>query len=152
MWEFLDKKLKLYDKEILLSGTSSNLDSRYPTLPGCGALTARILATELGDMYHFTNEKALYRFTGLTPSEHSSGTKQKRGRISKQGNPVVRHILIQLAWRAVGADSSLGGRYRTLSLRIGSQKAIVAIARKLVGIARSMFINNTTYREPVKMS
>jgi len=151
-WEFLDNRLGTYNKKILSSGNSSDLDARYLTLPGCGTLTARILATELGDMYHFSNEKALYRFTGLTPSEHSSGTKLRRGKISKQGNPVIRHTLIQLAWRAVGKDSFLAAKYKTLSLRIGRNKAIVAIARKLIGIARSMFINNTTYKAPVKMS
>ena len=67
-------------------------DSIYRSVPGIGALSARILATELGDMSQFSNVKGLYSFMGLTPSEYSSGEHKRLGHITHQGRPILRKI------------------------------------------------------------
>ena len=69
----------------------------YRSVPGVGEVAARVLATELGDLTRFANERALFSYTGLTPSEHSSGTSIRRGPISRQGSSRVRHVLIEIA-------------------------------------------------------
>jgi transposase len=97
-------------------------------------------------------------YVELVPSEHSSGESQRRGRITKAGNSHVRHVLVQAAWhyrhaptvtRALAArqdgqaaavtdiawkaQERLHGRYRKLAGRKGRQKAVIAVARELVG-------------------
>ncbi|WP_235112887.1 IS110 family transposase [Acaryochloris sp. 'Moss Beach'] len=58
-------------------------------------------------MSQFKNERQLFSYTGLTPSEHSSGETIHRGHITHQGNVQVRSILIQIAWRAIEKDQAL---------------------------------------------
>jgi transposase len=67
------------------------IDKVYRSVPGIGEVVARTLATELGDMTRFANARALFSYTGLTPSEHSSGTSVRRGPMSRQGSSRVRH-------------------------------------------------------------
>jgi len=66
------------------------IDKVYRSVPGIGEVVARTLATELGDMTRFANERALFSYTGLTPSAHSSGTSVRRGHMSRQGSSRVR--------------------------------------------------------------
>ena len=58
-----------------------------------------MLDREIVDYGRFTNRRHIASYTGLVPSEHSSGGSRQRGSITKHGNPRVRHILIELAWR-----------------------------------------------------
>lgn len=66
---------------------------------GLGALTAQVLDREIGEWNRFSNRRAVGSYTGLVPSEHSSGESRFRGSITKHGNPRVRHILIEASWR-----------------------------------------------------
>ena len=74
------------------------------SVPGIGAVVARTFATALGDMPRCANERALFRYTGLTPSEYSSGSSVRRGPMSRQGSSRVRHLLVETAWRALPRD------------------------------------------------
>ena len=68
---------------------------------------------------------------GLNPSERSSGGKQRFGHISKQGNRMMRWLLVEAAWIAVRKDPALQRVYQRLTFRRGSKIAVVAVARKL---------------------
>jgi transposase len=80
------------------------LEKIYRELPGSGPLSVRELSNELGDLQQFSNAKRLHSFTGLTPSERSSGESIRRASISRQGNSRLRHILVEMAWRAIRQD------------------------------------------------
>ena len=68
----------------------------YRSVPGIGVVVARVLANELGDLSkRFPNNKSLYKYVGLTPSEYSSGEKSRRGGIDRQGSGYVRSLLVQ---------------------------------------------------------
>lgn len=118
----------------------------YRSVPGVGPISARVLANELGDMRRFANQRALYSFTGLTPSEFSSGEHVRRGHISRQGSSRLRATLVECAWRAIRHDAHLAESYSRLKIRRGGKRAIVAIARRLVGKVRGCAISGTTYR------
>lgn len=120
------------------------MHSIYESVPGIALLYARALANELGDMRHFKNEKCLFSYTGLTPSEYSSGDHVRHGHISCQGRPVLRKIFIEAAWTAITKDPSLYDVYKQLSHR-GSKRAIVAVARRLAGRIRSCVLNGILY-------
>ncbi len=101
---------------------------------------------ELGDMSQFNNERQLFSYTGLTPSEHSSGDTIRKGHITRQGNNRVRHILNQAAWRAISIDRDLRAFFESLYPRTGKKKAIVAVARKLIGRIRAAFRQGELYQ------
>src|SRR5262249_47554718 len=101
------------------------------THPGVGPVTA--LATEvfLGDASRFNNGKALASYVGMIPSEYSSGTRQRLGALSKQGNPFLRFLWCEAAAHAVRRDPDLQRFYRRKVAQKGFAKANVAAARKL---------------------
>jgi transposase len=121
------------------------LETVYRSVPGVGEVVAWILATELGDMTRFANERALFSYTGLTPSEYSSGTSIRRGHISRQGVSRLRHVLVETAWRALPRDPILQAMFERMAATRGKQRAIVAIARRLIGRIRACFRHGTTY-------
>ncbi|MEL6385445.1 MAG: transposase [Cyanobacteria bacterium J06626_18] len=84
--------------------------------------------------------------TGLTPSEHSSGPSVRRGHITRQGNSRVRFVLCEAAWRAIRKDESLRDFFNRLHPRTGKKKAIVAVARKLIGRIRAAFRQEKLYQ------
>ena len=65
---------------------------------GIDDLTALTIAAELGDPRRFATAPSTMAFVGLVPSEHSSGTKQARGAITKTGNSHLRRVLVEAAW------------------------------------------------------
>ena len=121
------------------------IEKGYRSVPGIGEVVARTVATELGDMTRFANERALCSDTGLTPSEYSSGPSVRRGHMSRQGSSRVRHLLIETAWRALPRDAVLKEMFDRLAATRGTKRAIVAIARRLIGRIRACFRQGTTY-------
>ena len=66
---------------------------------GIGLVTALTLVFELGDIRRFAHPRQLMAYLGLVPSEHSSGSRTKRGGITKTGNVHVRNVVISAAWK-----------------------------------------------------
>jgi len=101
------------------------------THPGVGPVTA--LATEVfvGDPIRFLDGKALASYVGMIPREYSSGTRQRLGALSKQGNPFLRFLSCEAAAHAVRRDPDLQRFYRRKVAQKGFAKARVAAARKL---------------------
>jgi len=107
-----------------------------PAPYGFGALTTQIIQNEVGDWHRFDNRRQVASLTGLCPGVRSSGLKQQTGAITKHGNPRLRRVLIEQAWRVVRyqPDYPPVQRWRTVLLngQAGARKkAVVAIARKL---------------------
>jgi transposase len=72
--------------------------TRLRCFRGVDDLTALTIAAELGDPARFPTAPRLMAFVGLVPSEHSSGTKQARGAMTKTGNAHLRRVLVEAAW------------------------------------------------------
>jgi transposase len=104
---------------------------RLMTHPGVGPVTA--LATEvfLGDPLRFVDGKAVASYTGLIPSERSSGGRQRLGKLSKEGNALVRYLWGEATIHAVRRDPELKRFYRRKLMQKGLGKAKTAAARKL---------------------
>lgn len=104
---------------------------RLMTHPGVGAVTA--LATEvfLGDPRRFEDGKAVASYIGMIPSERSSGRRQRFGKVSKQGNSLLRFLWGEAAIHAVRRDPGLQRFYRRKVAQKGMGKARMAAARKL---------------------
>ena len=147
LWLHVNGKITEIDGEIAIqAGKDGPTEMMYRSVPGIGPTSARVLANELGDMSQFNNERRLFSYMGLTPSEHSSGEHIRQGHITRQGRPLLRKILIQVAWKAIKLDNSLKSNYEQLSKRVGGRKAIVGIARKIIGRIRACFRTGELYR------
>jgi len=145
-WLHITDKLKeILNKLSEQAAEDKVVDGMYRTVPGIAALSARILANELGDMQQFSSAKGLYSFTGLTPREHSSGEHRWLGHISHQGRSILRRILVQASWRLIKKDKRMGLFFEELSKRAGKKRAIVAVARKLIGCIRASFLTGEVY-------
>jgi len=146
-WLAITTKVKEIDKKLVEQAEDeSDLDSIYRSVPGIGALSARILANELGDMKQFSSEKRLFSYTGLTPREYSSGDNKWLGSISRQGKPILRKILIEAAWVAIKKDNKLEGICSALAKRVGTRRAIVGVARRLIGHIRACVLKGERYK------
>jgi transposase len=152
-WLELTKDIKNINK-VIAKGSRANKESAqqeviYRSVPGLGNISAKALSRELGDLQRFGSTKGLYSYLGLTPSESSSGERRKQGSISHCGRPYLRHLLIEVAWRSVAKDAELAHRFKALSHRRGKKRAIVAIARILIGRIRACFKYGTLYQTQV---
>jgi transposase len=123
------------------------LEAVYRSVPGIGNISAKELSRELGTLEQFSDNKRVYSYIGLTPSELSSGERRKQGGISHCGRPRLRHLLVEIAWRSIAKDAELCKKFTELSYRRGKKRAIVAIARILIGRIRSCFANDTYYQQ-----
>lgn len=104
---------------------------RLQQQPGVGPVTSLALVLLVGPIERFASSRQLVSYVGLNPSEDSSGGKQRLGAISKQGNSLVRFLLLQAAQTASRRDVELRRDYQRLVFRRGKAVAKVAIARKL---------------------
>ena len=104
---------------------------RLMTHPGIGPVNALAFVPTIGPVARFKRSKQVASYLGLNPSEHSSGGKRRLGAISKQGNTMVRWLLIEAVHHVVRLDPEFRQDYQRLKSRRGNAVAKVAIARKL---------------------
>jgi len=126
--------------EAELEALTARLQQAAPAgLPlGLGPLTWELITREVGDWHRFRNRRQVASYTGLCPSEHSSGQSRLQGSINRHGNGRLRHLLIEAVWRLLQFQP----QYRAIAkwrpalsaLKISGarkKKIIVAIARQL---------------------
>jgi transposase len=105
---------------------------------GQGELTHELLARELIDPQRFRNARQVGNYFGLCPSESTSDQRRRMGAITKHGNPRLRRLMVELAWRVCRLQPYSRGvlqwgallQNRKLSAA-ARKKAIVALARRL---------------------
>jgi len=147
MWQQHTTRIKEINTEIAKQAQEdSALENVYRSAPGIGPIGARILSNEVEDLGYFENERQLFSYTGLTPSEHSSGGHIRKGHISRQGKTIIRKVLVLAAWKAIKQDPYLRSVYERIAAKAGGKKAIVAIARKLIGHIRACFRKQCLYK------
>ena len=131
LYQHLNARVDRLDKQVQDMANQRARARLLMTHPGVGPVTA--LATEVfvGDPARFRDGKALASYVGLIPREYSSGTRQRLGALSKQGNPFVRFLWCEAAGHAVRRDPDLQRFYRRKAVQKGFAKARVAAARKL---------------------
>ncbi len=127
----------LDDQVDLLDDAVTQVASLYPQVtllmsqPGVGAVTALAFLLTVGDVRRFRRAKHVASYLGLIPREYSSGGKQRMGGISKQGNRLLRFLLVEAANIAVRFDPVLRKEYLHRCHQKHFMVAKVAAARKL---------------------
>jgi len=131
LYPALESPIQALDREVEQQARQRAQAQRLMTHPGVGPITA--LATEvfLGDPRRFADGKAVASYVGMIPSERSSGGRQRLGRLSKQGNSLLRFLWGEAAIHAVRRDPELRRFYRRKLVQKGMGKARMAAARKL---------------------
>ncbi len=121
------------------------------THPGIGPVTALAFVLTIGPVTRFCCSRKLVSYLGLNPSEESSGGRRRTGAISKQGNTMLRWLLVEAAQRAARYDPTLRQDYQRLKFRRGHAVAKVAIARKLAVRMYWMLRSGADYARLVRM-
>jgi transposase len=101
------------------------------TQKGVGPVVGLAFVLTVGPVERFCNSRKLVSYLGLNPREDSSGGRQRLGHISKQGNSLLRWLLVEAAQTAARLDPELRRKYLRLKFRRGANVAKVAIARRL---------------------
>jgi transposase len=119
---------------------------RLIALPGVGLITAMTFILELFDLPRFKKTTQFSSYLGLTPSQHSSGEHVRLGRITREGNTYLRHVLIESAWTVIRHDPHLRAKfYRIRAQGTKANKAIVAVARSLAIRLRRCLLDQCQY-------
>jgi transposase len=101
-------------------------------LPGVGLITALTLLAAIGDVSRFPLAKQLVGYSGLCARVHDSGLTRRTGRITKAGRRDIRAAMVEAAHTAVRTHPHWQAELDRLEPRLGKNKSIVAIARKLL--------------------
>lgn len=151
--EIRDLEQRIRKIELQLRSLASQIPTaaRLETVPGIGLLTATALVAMVGDIRRFPSARHFASYIGLTPKEHSSGSRRRLGAISKRGDIYMRMLLIHGARATLNAAKShpQPDRLRAWALQIqrlrGHNRAAVALANKMARVAWAVWRNDTDY-------
>ncbi len=147
----LQGRLRDLDKDLMAWFRGSAVARRLETIPGIGVITASALAATVTDPHQFTSGRQFAAWLGLTPRAHSSGGKERQGRISKMGDRYLRRLLVS------GMTSQLQSVRRhpdrhpwTTGLlhRKPAKLVAVAMANKAARVAWVIMTRGDVYRAP----
>lgn len=149
----LEHDIALVERQLKVQSKESEEIRRLRTVPGIGLLTSTAVPALLGSPHRFPSGRHMSSFIGITPKEHSSGDRRRLGAITRQGDKYLRTLFIH------GARSLISNaprrraepdRLRQWALHLvatrGKNKAIVAVANKLVRIAWAVWAREQAYQ------
>jgi transposase len=147
----LEVPIEELDRAVLEEAKRREDAALLMTHPGIGPVTSLAFVLTIGPITRFACSKKISSYLGLNPSEYSSGGRRRLGAISKQGNTMVRWLLIEAVHPAVRKDPALRQDYQRLKFRRGHAVAKVAIARKLAVRMYWMLRSGAAYAQLVRM-
>jgi transposase len=147
--DHLERQIARYDERI--GGAIAPFEAaaaRLETIPGVGRKSAEVIVAAIGtDMGAFPTPGHLASWAGLCPGNHESGGRRRTGRTTK-GDQWLRSTLVQVAWAAVHCrETIVGARYKGWVERLGKQKALVAVAPKILVLIHVPLKSGMDYRE-----
>jgi transposase len=127
----LDQQIAPLDQAVATAAGQNAEARRLMRQPGVGPITALAFVLTIGEVERFRRSKQVASYLGLIPREHSSAGRQKLGAISKQGNRMLRLLLVEAAHSAVRHDPEFRRAYLHRCHSKPKNVAMVAAARKL---------------------
>lgn len=138
------------DLDLLAWQRTNDTARRLMSIPGIGPIGATALAASVTDPHHFRSGREFAAWLGLTPRQHSSGGKERLGRITKMGDKYLRTLLV------VGMTSLIKGvkrkpetadpRLVALLARKPTRVATVAMANRTARVVWAIMVRGETYR------
>lgn len=148
VWRRLDK----LDEQLVALHRTDQTSRRLASIPGVGPITAMAIASTVPDPSVFRSGREFAAWLGLTPKSHSSGGKDKLGRISKRGDRYIRHLLYVGAGNAIRfskARVATGEAWiQGLQERRPPKGVIIALANKMARIAWALMMRGESFRSP----
>ena len=147
----LDEQIGKLDRAVQQAAEQNPQSKLLMTQPGVGPNTALAFVLTIGDASRFPRGKQVASYLGLIPREESSGGRQKLGAITKQGNRLLRSLLVEAAQIAVRYDPGFRKQYLHRCHQKPKGVAKVAAARKLAVRLYWMLRTNVAYPEIVRI-
>jgi len=148
----LDEQVRELDRAVEEAGREREEVALLRTHPGVGMVVGLAFVLTVGPIKRFSNSRKLVSYWGLNPRENSSGARQRLGSISKQGNTMMRWLLVEAAQTAARLDPQLRRIYQRLKKQKTSGVAKVAVARRLAVRLFWMLRTRNNYAQLVHMS
>ena len=151
----LNERIRSFERDIEAWAQRFPATERLRQIKGVGALTALVFVLTLDDPHRFARSRSVGAYLGLVPASRSSGKSSPQLPITKQGDRLLRRLLVQAAHYILGPfgqDSDL----RRFGLELcqrggknGKKRAVVAVARKLAVLLHRLWISGEDY-EPCR--
>jgi transposase len=152
----LTERIRQYDRKL-----EAISEERYPEtgllrqVEGIGPLTALTFVLTVEDPYRFERSRSVGAYLGLVPARDRSGERDPQKRISKEGDEMLRRLLVSGAHYILGpfgSDSDLrrhGEKIAFRGAKNSKKRAVVAVARKLAVLLHSLWVSGEVY-EPLR--
>lgn len=144
---FLTDSIKELDKKLIEVGSKLKGHKNLVSIKGIGDRSASILLSVIGNIDDFASEAKLSAYFGIVPRVSNSNETERSGRITKRGSKLGRTTLVQCALVAIRYSSYLRKFYDRIKLRKGSGKAIIATAKKLLGVIYQTLKNDWVFED-----
>lgn len=146
------KQIDTIEMQLVAIHRTQAVSRRLASIPGVGPITAMAIASTVSDPTMFRSGREFAAWLGLTPKSHSSGGKDRLGRISKRGDRYIRHLLYVGAGNVIRfakARAAAGENWiRGLQLRRPPKVVIIALANKMARIAWALMVREQPFRSP----
>jgi transposase len=140
--ETITTELEVVEAKLAKLCATEPVITQLATAPGVGPVVAASFVSVIDDAKRFRSAHCVESYLGLVPSEDTSGGKRRLGAITKRGNKYLRALLVQSAWSILKNTD----RHNPLRLwadaivaRRGKRVAVIALARRLVGVLWAMW-------------
>jgi transposase len=144
----LQQQLQTVEEKLNKIGAADERVQRLRTAPGVGPRLAEAIVALIDDPQRFKTTREVSAYIGMVPKELDSGETERRGRITRQGNRLVRSLLVEVAWAGLRHNPWARETYQRISGGKKSRKkiAIVAVGRKLLGRCWAMLRDEQPWR------
>ena len=149
----IQQQIAAIEKTLRTWQASCQASRRLAEIPGVGLITATAIVASVGEATQFRSARQFAAWLGLVPQQHSSGGKERLGRISKRGDGYIRRLLVH------GARAHLSWSRRKKEIRSAwltallarrpTNVVLLALANKTARIAWAMLRRNETYRPQI---
>jgi transposase len=152
----LDDRIADLDKEIAKRAREDEVARRLMTIPGIGPIAATAIVALAPPVETFTKGRDFAAWLGLAPLQHSTGGRQKLGRISKMGERTIRRLLIiggsSVVRQAAVRGAPAGSWLERMLARKPRMLVAVALANKMARTAWALMTKSEDYRAPAAVA
>jgi len=147
--EAVDKSIKEVESRLDEFGKSDEQIKRLRSIPGVGPRLAEAVAAFLDEPERFKSGKQVGSYVGLTPRQYQSGQMDHQGKISGQGNKILRSLLVEVSWLGLRHNRWMNETYHRILRGSSSRRkiAIIAVARKLLVRCWAMMRDEKDWRK-----